>query len=156
MKFRPSTPEDEAWDDYVPQMPEHYENSITVTNPQTGLWSPNHDVYMKYWPLKTQPVSMVIICNQWGMDTMEIGGYTEYLGWGLHPEMKLTMPNGATMEKLYNDPIENGLDESFYEGDWSGYFSEVEIPIEETKDTIEEVIDSAYWMQEMDMKDTEW
>lgn len=144
----PIEDDDNIPDDWFPKMPEPLKKVINENHPQIGDWAYGYDTYMSWWPENmSKPASIVVISNQWVMDVMDTYYYTEYLGWDPSPEMKLTMPNGATFELRYLDPIESGLDEYIFNGPWDVYFAENGKDPEEIKETIIEIVDTAYQLQ---------
>lgn len=116
-----NNPEDEAF---------LYERKLPVPkvviddeHPQEGLFPPNYDEYMQYWPTNIPlPVSIVVLGNQWRQEShySHYYGVTEY-EWAGFPSTVLTMPNGATLTHTEMDPFGDESPEEEWEGDWSVY-----------------------------------
>lgn len=121
---------------YVPKV------VIDEEHPQEGLFPPNYDEYMQYWPSGIPlPVSIVVLGNQWRQESSysHYYGVTEY-EWEGFPSTVLTMPNGATLTYTEMDPFRDEEPESAWEGDWSVYGE----PDSEDLNCIVDVVDEAY------------
>lgn len=114
---------DDTVDSYSDNFPPKKKTAINAEHPQEGLFPPNFDKYMQFWPAGIVcPVSIVIEQNEWEFSTH----YNHYYGasetdWDAGPKTVLTMPNGATFTLLETDPWGDEAPEEIFEGDWSVY-----------------------------------
>jgi hypothetical protein len=121
---------------YVPKV------VIDEQHPQEGLFPPNYEEYMQYWPSGIPlPVAIVVLGNQWRQESSynHYYGVTEY-EWEGFPSTVLTMPNGATLTYTEMDPFREEEPEELWEGDWSVYGEKDS----EDLNCIVDVVDEAY------------